>query len=97
MDEAFLRRIQMKVQVAGPDDQLFYTIFAKQCKLLEITPNKESFVHLLNEWYRKTKRPMQAVHPRDLLKIVKSLCEYDGKPLVLTPQLIDDACSSYFV
>jgi energy-coupling factor transporter ATP-binding protein EcfA2/DNA-binding PadR family transcriptional regulator len=97
MDEAFLRRIQMKVQVAGPDDQLFYTIFAKQCKLLEITPNKESFVHLLNRWYRETKRPMQAVHPRDLLKIVKSLCEYDGKPLVLTTQLIDDACSSYFV
>jgi predicted ATPase with chaperone activity len=97
MDEAFLRRIQMKVMVAGPDEKLYYSLFAKQCKTLGVTPNQESFVHLLQEWYRKPKRPMQAVHPRDLLKIAKSLCDYDGKPAVLTPQLIDDACNSYFV
>ena len=34
---------------------------------------------------------------RDLLKIVVALCQYDGSPLRLTPELIDEACSSYFV
>ncbi|MBX3062078.1 MAG: AAA family ATPase [Anaerolineae bacterium] len=97
MDEAFLRRIQMKVQVTGPDERLFFEIFKRQCQALQITPNQESFVHLLNEWYRKTKRPMQSVHPRDLLKIAKSISEYDGKPAILSPTLIDDACKSYFV
>jgi hypothetical protein len=32
-----------------------------------------------------------------LLKIIISLCEYDGTPLRMTPDLIDEACRSYFV
>lgn len=97
VDDAFLRRIQMKVGVFSPDEKLFFQIFSKMAKDLNVPFDKDSFLHLLQKWYREPGRKMQAVHPRDLLKIVVALCQYDGSPLRLTPDLIDEACSSYFV
>ena len=40
---------------------------------------------------------MQAVHPRDIIKTVISICDYENVPAQLTPELIDEACASYFV
>lgn len=97
VDAAFLRRIQMKVEVEGPDERMFQQIFLTMCQRLQVPADKNSYVHLINEWYVKPKRALQSVHPRDLLKIVRSLCEYEGQQPHLTPQLIDDACRSYFV
>jgi predicted ATPase with chaperone activity len=97
VDGAFLRRIQMKVQVESPDEPMFRKIFMVNCQKLQIPPDKDSYFHLIQEWYVKPKRLLQAVHPRDLLKIVRSLCEYENQPVHLTPDLIDEACQSYFV
>ncbi len=97
VDDAFLRRIQIKVEVAAPDEKLFFQIFVTQCKTLNIPFNKDAFLYLLQTWYRQTGRALQAVHPRDLLKAVLGLCEYLGIPPQLTPELIDEACHSYFV
>ncbi len=97
VDGAFLRRIQMKVQVESPDERMFFQIFAVMCQRLKVPLDKDSFLHLLQEWYRKPKRSFQAVHPRDILKIAVSLCEYENKPVQLSPQLIDEACQAYFV
>lgn len=97
VDDAFLRRIQMKVCVTAPDDKLYYQIFVRMAKELNIPFNKDAFVHLIQRWYRQTGRKMQAVHPRDLLKIISVICDYDGSPVRMTPELIDEACQSYFV
>ena len=59
--------------------------------------NKDAFLHLLQNWYRKPGRRLQAVHPRDLLRISVAISEYDGNPIRLTPELIDEACQCYFV
>jgi hypothetical protein len=40
---------------------------------------------------------LQSVHPRDILKAVKVLCEYANEPLRMSPALIDEACHGYFV
>jgi predicted ATPase with chaperone activity len=97
VDDAFLRRIQVKVEVAAPDEKLFFQIFVTQCKTLNIPFNKDAFLYLLQTWYRQTGRALQAVHPRDLLKAVLGLCEYLNIPPQLTSELIDEACRSYFV
>lgn len=97
VDAAFLRRIQMKVNVESPDERMFFQIFATMCQRMKVPLDKDSFLHLLQEWYRKPKRTFQAVHPRDILKIVIALCEYEGRPVGLSPQLIDEACRAYFV
>ena len=97
VDDAFLRRIQMKVAVNSPDDRMFYKIFTVMCESLGVKFDKDSFVHLLQEWYRKPGRTLQAVHPRDILKSAIAICDYEGTSVALTPQLIDEACESYFV
>ncbi|MHB8627439.1 MAG: AAA family ATPase [Aggregatilineales bacterium] len=97
VDAAFLRRIQMKVQVEAPDERMFRQIFVTMCQQLQVPIDWDTYRHLIQEWYIKPKRALQSVHPRDLLKIVRSLCEYESQPPHLTPQLIDDACKSYFV
>lgn len=97
VDDAFLRRIQIKVEVAPPDEKLFYQIFVLMAKQLGIPFDRNTFVHLLVTWYRKTGRNLQSVHPRDLLKIIVELCSYDNTPVRMTPQLIDEAARSYFV
>lgn len=97
VDEAFLRRIQMKVEVGSPDEKLYYQIFLRMCQQLKIPFEKESFVYLIDKYYRKTGRVMQSVHPRDLLKTVVSICNYDSSQPRLTPGLIDEACKAYFV
>jgi predicted ATPase with chaperone activity len=97
VDEAFLRRIQMKVEVGSPDEKLFYQIFVRMCQQFKIPFDKESFVHLVERYYRKTGRTMQSVHPRDILKTVVAICNYDSSQPRLTPALIDEACRGYFV
>lgn len=98
VDGAFLRRIQLKVGVFGPDEKMFYQIFVNQAKVLGFPEvDKDSFLYFLNEWYRKTGKPLQSVHPRDILKAVKVLCEYANEPLHMTPKLIEEACQGYFV
>jgi predicted ATPase with chaperone activity len=97
VDGAFLRRIQMKVEVGGPDEKLFYQIFTTMCKVYNIDFDKDGFMYLLSKWYRKGDRVMQAVHPRDILKTILAICEYEGSIPRLTPDLIDEACQSYFV
>ena len=97
VDDAFLRRIQIKVEVGSPDEKMFYRLFATMCQQLNVPFDRDSFVYLLQEWYAKTGRKLQSVHPRDILKGVVALCEYASVPNQLTPRLIDEACQSYFV
>jgi predicted ATPase with chaperone activity len=97
VDDAFLRRVQMKVEVTSPDERMFYQLFANMCQLTKVPFDRVSFLHMLQEWYFRPGRKLQAVHPRDVLRIVVGLCEYEGVPYQMTPQIIDEACRSYFV
>ncbi|MBN1285207.1 MAG: ATP-binding protein [Anaerolineae bacterium] len=97
VDGAFLRRIQMKVGVHGPDEKMFYQLFRVFCKNMDVPFDKDSFLYLLQKHYREAGRVMQAVHPRDLLRVIISLCEYVNEEPHLSPELIDEACDAYFV
>jgi predicted ATPase with chaperone activity len=96
-DEAFFRRIQMKVGVFNPDEHNFKQIFQRVCQQLGIHFEESSFSHLIDKWYRNDKREFQAVHPRDMLTIVRALCNYEDREIRLTQDLIDESCEIYFV
>lgn len=97
VDDAFLRRIHMKVGVFSPDEKLYYQIFFLMSKKLGIEFNRDSFVYLLQKWYKEPGRKLQAVHPRDILNIMMTICDYDSSTPRMAPDLIDEACRSYFV
>jgi hypothetical protein len=97
MDAAFLRRIQMKVELGAPDEKMFYQIMQQMCQYYKVPLDNNGFLHLLQKWYRGPKRPLQSVHPRDLLRTLIAIADYAGIPAEMTPELLDEACSCYFV
>jgi predicted ATPase with chaperone activity len=96
-DEAFFRRIQMKVGIFNPDESNYKLIFQQVCKQTSISFDENSYEYLIEKWYRNDHRKFQAVHPRDLLTIVLALCNYENRIIRLTPALMDEACEIYFV
>jgi SpoVK/Ycf46/Vps4 family AAA+-type ATPase len=96
-DEAFFRRIQMKVGIFTPDEEAYKKIFIKVCQQMNIYFDEISYHHLLEKWYRNDNREFQAVHPRDILTIISAVCNYDDREIHLTQDLIDEACEIYFV
>jgi predicted ATPase with chaperone activity len=96
-DEAFFRRIQMKVGIFNPNIDDYKRIFIKVCQQIGIYFDENSFNHLIEKWYRDDNRQFQAVHPRDLLAIISAVCNYDDREIHLTHELIDEACEIYFV
>lgn len=97
VDGAFLRRIQMKVEVESPDERMFFQIFARMSQLMNVPMEKEGFMHLIQRWYREPGREMQAVHPRDILKIIVAMADYEDVSPRMVPAMIDEACKAYFV
>jgi hypothetical protein len=85
------------VEVATPDEKMFYQIFTKVCQDYNITFDRDTFLHLRQKWYVEQGRTLQAVHPRDLVRTALAICNYEGLPVRLSPALIDEACRTYFV
>ncbi|HSB66272.1 MAG TPA: hypothetical protein VLD65_06815 [Anaerolineales bacterium] len=96
-DEAFFRRIQMKVGLTTPDEPSYKIIFQRVCQQTGIYFDEPSYQHLVQRWYLNDGRAFQGVHPRDLMTIVLALCNYENRDIHLTDELIDEACEIYFV
>ena len=96
-EDAFFRRIQIKVKVDSPTEENYLKIFQLNCQLFEIEFDQEIYNYLVKTYYHDVSREFQAVHPGDLLKILIALCNYEKREPVLTIDLIDIACQSYFV
>ena len=97
VDEAFLRRIRHKIEVANPSEREFYDIFRRVAAERNVPFDQEGFMYLMREYYLKVKRELRAVHPRDIVDQIIDIAHYQGLEPALTEELIDQACSSYFV
>ncbi|MDQ6695067.1 MAG: hypothetical protein M3014_11735 [Chloroflexota bacterium] len=97
IDDAFLRRIQNKLNVPDPTPQQFCDIFIAQCRSMNVPFDQHGFTHLVNKHYLEVSRPFRASQPRDLLRQLIGIARYRNMPPELSPQLLDLACSTYFV
>ncbi len=97
VDEAFLRRIRYKIEMPDPTWEEYREIFMRVCRNRGIEYNDEALKYLITEYYLKPKRKPRAVHPRDILEELLDIARYQGIPPVLTPQLLDQACKTYFL
>lgn len=96
-DEAFLRRIHYKIEVPGPCRDEYERIFRGCCEAREIPFDEAAVSYLYDEFYADGTNEPRRCHPRDVLDHVKDLAAYRGAELELTPELIEQACQSYFV
>jgi hypothetical protein len=96
-DEAFLRRIPYKIAIEDPSVDQFTRIFELNCKNRDLRFHQVMVAYLQRRHYGPIGRPMRACHPRDLLEHVTAMCRYRGIDPVITRELLDAACSAYFV
>jgi hypothetical protein len=96
-DEAFMRRIPYKIAVGDPTVEQFVKIFELNCQRRNLRFHQVMVAYLQRRHYGPARRPLRACHPRDLLDQVTALCRYRGIEPVITRELLDAACSAYFV
>jgi hypothetical protein len=97
VDEAFLRRIHYKILAESPTPAEFALIFERVCRAEGVAFTSELVQHLLANWYSPRDIPLRGCQPRDLIQQALSLAEYLDQPRELTCELLDAACSGYFV
>src|SRR2546422_3594423 len=94
-DEAFLRRMGYRARVEPPTPGAYLQIFKRQAYARGIRFEASELDHVLNK-YRVERRQMKGCEPRDLLDRATDLCVFEGRPLHLTPEIIDTAWRNYF-
>ncbi len=97
VDEAFLRRIQNKIEIRNPTFEEYREILRRNCQILNVPYSEEGAVYLLREHYVKAKRELRSCQPRDLLKQIVGLAAYQGVQPSLSKELLDQAIQTYFV
>ena len=96
VDDAFLRRIRHKLLIDFPDEKIYYQILQRECAIRRMELPPEAFVYLMQTHYIAADRNLRACHPRDLLDQIDDIATYLGTKPILSKQLIDAACESYF-
>jgi hypothetical protein len=96
-DDAFLRRIPYKIAIGDPSVDQFTSIFELECRKRNLRCHPIIVSYILRRYYSRQERPIRACHARDLLDQVTALCRYRGITPTITRELLDLACTSYFV
>jgi hypothetical protein len=96
-DEAFLRRIPYKIRAKNPTVDEYSRIFEMNCRRRGLPFDRVMIEYLQRRYYQPRNLQMRACHPRDLIEQVVDMCRYQGREPVITRELLDAACSSYFL
>ena len=95
-DEAFLRRIQTKVFVDDVTPEIFDRIFQQVMQSNNAPAESGSAEYLRKKCLEAGAPALRACYPMDILRLVKAISEYEGRPLRLTKANIDGAVTLYF-
>jgi predicted ATPase with chaperone activity len=94
VDDAFLRRMRHKVEIAAPSRDIYERIFNGYVKKLGMNPCPDAIEFLFERYYNRG-RCTRASDARDLLETVQSICRFRRIPVQLTRQLMMDASASF--
>ena len=97
VDEAFLRRIQFKVEVRSPDRAAFNEIFRMNCEASGVQYREDAVDLLFRRFYDAHGIRPRGCHPRDILHHITSICTFEGIPPSLEPSLLQRAAQTYFL
>lgn len=96
-DQAALRRIFYKIKVDGPTKEDFLRIFALVARKKRVPLDEAALVHLLRNKYPTIGNVYANYQPGFLLDQIISICDFEGLPYQMTPELIDRAWDNMFV
>ena len=96
-DGAALRRIFFKIKVDGPNQDNFLKIFAMVARKKKMPLDEPTLLHLLKTKYPTIDNNFANYQPVFLIDQMIAICEFEGIPYQMTPDLIDRAWSNMFV
>jgi DNA-binding PadR family transcriptional regulator len=94
-DPAFLRRMGYRLCLEAPTPEAYAKILNNYAQRHGATVPFEVVAGVL-ERYRKENRELRACEPRDLIERCRDICRFNGKPLEVTPEILDLAWTGYF-
>ena len=96
-DGAALRRIFFKIKIDGPAQDNFLKIFAMVARKKKMPLDEATLLYLLKTKYPTINNNFANYQPVFLIDQMISMCEFDGIPYQMTPDLIDRAWGNMFV
>ncbi|MEM6565249.1 MAG: ATPase [Pseudomonadota bacterium] len=96
-DQAALRRIFFKIKIDGPNQENFLKIFAMVAKKRKMPLDEATLVHLLKVKYPEIENVYANYQPIFLIDQMISICEFEGIPYQMRPDLLDRAWANMFV
>jgi hypothetical protein len=96
-DTAALRRIFFKIKIDGPDQANYLKIFAMMAKKRKMPLDEATLVHLLKNKYPTIDNIYANYQPIFLIDQIIAICEFEGIPYQMNPDLMDRAWANMFV
>ena len=96
-DQAALRRIFFKIKIDGPNQENFLKIFALVARKKGVPLNEGALLHLLKVKYPTINNVYANYQPVFLIDQMIAICEFEGIPYQMSPELIDRAWANMFV
>ncbi len=96
-DQAALRRIFFKIKIDGPNQKNFLKIFAMVAKKRKMPLDEATLIHLLRNRYPTIDNTFANYQPIFLIDQMIAICDFEGIPYQMSPELIDRAWANMFV
>ena len=96
-DKAALRRIFFKIKIDGPNQANFLKIFAMVAKKRKMPLDEDTLVHLMKNRYPEIDNIYANYQPIFLIDQMIAICEFEGIPYQMSPDLVDRAWANMFV
>ncbi|MDJ0637548.1 MAG: ATPase [Paracoccaceae bacterium] len=96
-DKAALRRIFFKIKIDGPCQEDYLKIFAMVARKRKMPLDEDTLVYLIKNKYPTIDNIYANYQPIFLIDQMISICEFEGIPYQMSPELIDRAWANMFV
>lgn len=96
-DKAALRRIFFKIKIDGPTQEDYLKIFAMVARKRKVALDEATLVHLLKKKYPTIDNIYANYQPIFLIDQMISICDFEGIPHQMRPDLLDRAWANMFV
>lgn len=97
IDEAGLRRIPYKFDVAAPDRTIYIEILRRLCTARHVELPESVVSYLLDRFYPETQIPVSAAHPAFIVDHVIERCRFDGREPEMDLDLVHEAAQHLVV
>ncbi|MEM9394917.1 MAG: ATPase [Pseudomonadota bacterium] len=96
-DQAALRRVFFKLKIDGPTKEEFLRIFAMVAKARKVPLDEATLLHLITKKYPEVDNVYANFHAPFLMDQMLAICNFEGLPPQMSPELIDRAWENLYV